>query len=354
MNRSSRAKLRYTDDSRPGITREGAAPRRFRYRAPDGQVIRAPSQLARIAALALPPAYRDVWINPDPRGHIQAVGRDGRGRKQYRYHADWVQQRDSEKFDRMLAFAKVLPRIRRLTSRHLRDSGLTRRKVLATVVQLLEHTLIRVGNEEYARTNKSYGLTTLKRQHVRVRGAEIHFEFKGKSGVRHEIEVRNPRLAAIVRKCQELPGQEIFEYLDETGKRRDVKSNDVNDYLREASGGDFSAKDYRTWAGTLLAAQALRAYRSFSSQTEAKRQVLEAIESVARRLGNTRSVCRKCYIHPQILEMHMSRPLEKVLRTKARRLLRRDLAKLSRDEAAIVALLERGGRSGARPSISRA
>src|SRR5688500_12922076 len=296
------AGLRYVSDERPGIRRE-MGPLGFKYLRPDGRVIRRPSELKRIAKLAVPPAWTDVWICPDPRGHVQATGRDARGRKQYRYHPDWRASRDETKYDRMPAFAAALPKIRARTASDLARPGLPREKVLATVVQLLEKSLIRVGNDEYAKANRSFGLTTLRDRHVNVRGATVRFEFRGKSGVRHAINVSDRRLARIVRNCRDLPGQELFQYLDEDGSRRRVDSGDVNAYVQEICGQDFTAKDFRTWAGTVLACVALR---EMAADTKAglSKNVVQAIDAVAGLLGNTRAVCRKSYIHPAVIDCY--------------------------------------------------
>ena len=274
------AGLRYVTDARPGITRKRAG-RAFSYRDPQGRPIRDRRALARLRALAIPPAWTDVWICPDPRGHLQATGRDARGRKQYRYHREWRAIRDAHKFDRILIFARALPQIRARVDADLRRRGLPRERVLATVVRLLETTLIRVGNAEYARDNRSFGLTTLRRRHVEVDGSTIAFEFRGKSGKLHKVTTRDRRLARIVLACHELPGQELFQYLDEQGVRRDVDSADVNAYLQEISGEPFTAKDFRTWAGTVLASLALSEFEAFDSEAAAKRNITRAIEQVA-------------------------------------------------------------------------
>lgn len=299
------AGLRYATDARPGITRRRSG-RGFSYRDADGGTIRDRETLARIRALAIPPAWTDVWICPWPNGHIQASGRDARGRKQYRYHVDWHQQRGTDKFDRMLDFAKALPRIRQRCDEDLASPGLTRDKVLAAVVRLLELTLIRVGNDEYARLNRSFGLTTLRDRHARVDGSGVRFRFRGKSGKTHEIGLRDRRLARVVRRCQELPGQDLFQFVDEDGTVRDVASDDVNEYIREASGGEFTAKDFRTWAGTVLAYRALRALQPGSGEREVKRNVVEAIRQTADQLGNTPAVARGSYVHPAVLEAYLA------------------------------------------------
>jgi DNA topoisomerase-1 len=313
----------------------------FRYIGADGKAIRNATELKRIRALAVPPAWRDVWICPDARGHIQATGRDARGRKQYRYHAGWRTCRDETKFDRLQAFAEVLPKIRARTAADLRRAGLPREKVLATVVRLLEKSLIRVGNDEYARDNGSYGLTTLRDSHVDVRGSTLRFEFRGKSGKRHAVDVSDPRLARIVKECRDLPGQELFQYLDDDGTRLDVTSADVNQYVREIAGEDFTAKDFRTWAGTVLACTALRELEAAPSQAQAKTHVLNAVEAVAAMLGNTRSVCRKSYIHPAVLDSYMDGSLIETVRRRANAAVRRRPGGLRPDELAALAVLHR-------------
>jgi DNA topoisomerase I len=298
------AGLRYSSDAQPGYSRRRRG-RGFSYHHPDGTVVRDPETLARIKSIVIPPAWTEVWICRWPNGHLQATGRDARGRKQSRYHARWRTARDETKFDRMLAFAAALPRIRRRTERDLARPGLPREKVLAAVVRLLELTLVRVGNEEYARLNKSFGLTTLRARHASVQGRRIHFRFRGKGGRLHEVGVTNQRLSRVVRRCQELPGQELFQYVDEDGEVRDIESGDVNDYIRMISGGDFTAKDFRTWAGTVLAYRALRALQPSRSPTDAKRNVVVAIKETADRLGNTPAVARRSYVHPAVLDAYL-------------------------------------------------
>jgi DNA topoisomerase I len=299
------AGLRYATDTRPGITRRRSG-KGFTYRDADGTTIRDREVIGRIRRLAIPPAWTDVWICPWPNGHLQASGRDARGRKQYRYHADWHQRRGTDKFDRMLAFAEALPRIRRRCDADLATRGLSREKVLAAVVRLLELTLIRVGNDEYARLNRSFGLTTLRDRHASIEGAAVRFRFRGKSGRQHEVGLRDRRLAGVIRRCQELPGQDLFQFVDEEGEVRDVASDDVNDYIREASGGDFTAKDFRTWAGTVLAYRALRALQPGSGEGAAKKNVVEAIRQTADRLGNTPAVARGSYVHPAVLDAYLA------------------------------------------------
>jgi DNA topoisomerase-1 len=333
------------DETAPGIRRLGST--RFKYVDPSGRVIRDPGVLARIRALAIPPAWTGVWISPTANAHIQATGRDARGRKQYRYHADWRRIRDEVKYGRLIAFSEALPKIREQTDADLRRQGLPREKVLAAVVQLLEKTLIRVGNEEYARQNGSIGLTTMKDGHAKIAAGQVRFEFRGKSGIQHAIALNDRRLARIIKACRDLPGYELFQYLDRQGRRQVIDSADVNAYLREISGHDYSAKDFRTWAGTVMAAQALAAVEAFSSPAQAKRNVIAAIESVAKRLGNTRSVCRKCYIHPAILDGYMDGATIATLRGRAARVAKSD--GLSAEEAAVVAMIELGLAAQSKP-----
>jgi DNA topoisomerase-1 len=336
---ADRAHLKYVEDDAPGIRRHRRG-REFEYFTPRGNRLRKRDLLARIRSLAIPPAWEDVWICPKRNGHLQATGRDARGRKQYRYHPRWREARDDAKYQNVIDFARALPRIRRRVDRDLRRRGLHRRKVLAAIVRLLETTLIRVGNEEYARTNHSFGLTTMRDRHADVTGHRVRFDFRGKSGIEHEIDLEDARLAAIVRRCQELPGQQLFQYLDSQGEVHDVGSADVNDYLREISGRDFTAKDFRTWAGTALAAQALREFEDFDSQAAAKRNITRAIERVAQRLGNTQAVCRKCYVHPAVIDAYLDRSLVATLKARTERELRDSLPGLPAEEAAVLALLQ--------------
>jgi DNA topoisomerase I len=298
------AGLRYVSDEMPGIRRV-ARGKHFSYIAPDGTEIRDKKELARIKALAVPPAYADVWICPIANGHIQATGRDARGRKQYRYHKRWREVRDENKYGRMIAFADCLPKIRKRVEADLALSGLPREKVLATVVELLQSTAIRVGNEEYAKENGSYGLTTLQNRHAKVQGATVRFSFRGKSGIRHAIDLHDRRLAKILRACQDLPGQQLFEYIDDDGNTKAIDSSDVNEYIREISGDEFSAKDFRTWLGTVTCAMLLAQEQSAETVTDRKQRVVNVIKDVAKRLGNTPAVCRKCYVHPHVLEAYM-------------------------------------------------
>ncbi len=313
------AGLRYVSDELPGIRRAGRG-KRFSYTGPDGKPVRDKDQLARIRALAVPPAYIDVWICPYANGHIQATGRDARGRKQYRYHAKWREARDETKYHRMLDFASALPRIRQTVERDLKREGMPREKVLAAVVQLLESTTIRIGNDQYARENDSYGLTTMRNSHAKVQGDTVRFSFKGKSGIKHAISLRDRRLAKVVRACQDLPGQELFGYVDGDGTARDVTSADVNDYIREISGGDFTAKDFRTWVGTVQCGLLLSGMEPAETQAERKSRMTEAIKQVAERLGNTPAVCKKSYIHPEVLEAYSEEgSLGAALRGRARK-----------------------------------
>ena len=309
--------LRYVSDTAPGITRIRSG-RGFRYRGADGKVIRDPQVLSRIRALAIPPAWSHVWICALPHGHIQAVGRDTRGRKQYRYHARWREVRDETKYARLIAFGQALSRIRRRLQHDLAGPALSRERVLATVVRLLETTLIRVGNEEYARQNGSYGLTTLRAKHVRVRGTRVRFEFRGKGGKLHVVDLSDRRLARVVQQCQELPGHELFQYLDEAGHRQTIDSADVNAYLREIAGNEFTAKDFRTWAGTVLAATTLGQLAAAPEARPTKAHVVQAVAAVAERLRNTPSICRRCYIHPAIIDAYQSSTLAPPLAVVAR------------------------------------
>src|SRR5436309_9404807 len=298
------AGLRYVVDEQPGYTRKRKGDD-FEYFDTEGKRIRDETRLLRLKRLAIPPAYTDVWICPSPNGHLQATGRDARGRKQYRYHERWREVRDENKYDRMVVFGKALPKIRRRVDRDLKRRGLPREKVLATVVQLLERTFIRIGNEEYAKENKSSGLTTMRNHHVDATATKLKFSFRGKSGKQHEVDVTDRRLAKIIRQLQDLPGQEVFQYLNDRDERRKVTSGDVNEYLREITGEDFTAKDFRTWAGTVLAAMALNAQEAFKTKKQARSNVRTAIAAVAEILGNTVASCRKCYVHPAVLEAYL-------------------------------------------------
>ena len=332
------AGLRYVTDGLRGIRRKRAGTG-WAYYAPDGKRIEDAQTRKRLNRLAIPPAWTDVWICPDPNGHIQATGSDVRGRKQYRYHPDYREARDRSKFRRMLEFSEVLPRLRERLERDLRSRDLGRRQILATVVSLLDQTLIRVGNDEYVRENRSYGLTTLRRRHLQIDGAVLRFSFRGKSGVEHTIAVADPRLARIIQRCRELPGQELFQYVDRKRKRHLISSDDVNEYLRSISGRDISAKDFRTWGGTMLAAVELRHLGPPASQNEANRNIIAAIDAVAERLGNTRAVCRKYYVHPVLLQAY--RMGETVPEPPpVRRTRRAHHATLRRDEVLVLQFLQ--------------
>jgi DNA topoisomerase-1 len=334
------AGLVYATDEAPGISRRRSG-KGFRYSGPDGKPVRDEGTLARIRKLAVPPAWTGVWICPDANGHIQATGRDARGRKQYRYHDRFREVRDSTKYEHMLAFAAALPTIRARIDAHLRLPGLPREKVLAAVVWLLETTMIRIGNEDYARQNRSYGLTTLRDRHVAVDGSEIKFRFKGKSGKEWRLSLKDRRIARIVKASQDLPGQRLLQYIDESGARREVSSGDINAYLREISGRDITAKDFRTWSGTVLAALALAEYEKVDSQAAAKRNIRAAIEAVAARLGNTPTVCRKCYIHPEIFESYLNDALVLEAREEVAEALREETGRLRPEEAVVLAFLHR-------------
>jgi DNA topoisomerase-1 len=345
------AGLHYVDDSAPGFTRKKVGTG-FGYRDTDGKVIRDPEVIERIRSIGIPPAYTDVWICPDPRGHIQATGRDAKGRKQYRYHPRWSEIRDSTKYAHMLEFAHALPKIRLRIDADMKRPGLPREKVLATVVNLLETTLIRVGNEDYVKENKSYGLTTLRNRHVDVDGKELRFEFKGKSGKLWKLRIENRRVAKVVKACQELPGQHLFQYIDENKERRELTSADVNDYLREISGLDITAKDFRTWAGTVLAAMALSEFEAVDSQARAKRNIKAAIERVASRLGNTVTICRKCYVHPEVFNSYLDGNLLADIKQEVEHELNAELGELRPEEAALLALLhKRLGKELKKPEV---
>ncbi len=335
------ARLRYVHDRQPGFRRERLGEKQFRILDHEGNELADPEHLTRVRKLAIPPAYEDVWICRYHNGHLQATGRDARGRKQYRYHADWRKVRDEGKYHRMLVFGRVLPRIREQVERDLSLPGLPQRRVLAAIVRLLEGTLVRVGNEEYARENKSFGLTTMRRRHVKVKGARLTFDFRGKHGLQHHIDLADRRLANIVRRCQELPEQHLFHYIGEDGEPHPVASDDVNAYLHEISGEAVTAKDFRTWAATNLAALALSGLEQFDSQTRAKKNIVAAVESVAKKLGNTPAICRKCYIHPAIFDGYLDGSLVEGLRTQADAMLADSGSGLSAEEVAVTAYLSR-------------
>ncbi len=339
MEAAEEAGLRYISDDRAGYTRKAKGDD-FEYLDTEGKLISDEQRLLRIKRLAIPPAWTKAWICPTANGHIQATGRDARKRKQYLYHERWREVRDENKYDRIITFGKALPKIRRRVAKDLKLSGLPRNKVLATVVQLLESTFIRIGNEEYARENKSFGLTTMKDRHVEVKGSKLRFRFRGKSGKDHEVDVTDRRIAGIVSKLQDLPGQDLFQYVGDDGEIRDVTSQDVNEYLREITGEDFSAKDFRTWAGTVLTAIALNAKEKFENNKQAKANIKTAISGVAQILGNTPAICRKCYVHPAIFETYLSRQSIDGLKQMTEETLEKENVDLRSSEAAVLKFLE--------------
>lgn len=314
--------LHYVDDSQPGLTRR-LLRGKFAYFDTEGKRIRDPAEIKRINALAVPPAYTDVWICADPAGHLQATGRDARGRKQYRYHPRWREIRDQNKYARLIQFGHALPKVRKRIEAQLAQPGMGREKVMAAVVSLLDATLIRIGNSQYARENRSYGLTTLRSKHVEVHGGKIRFEFRGKSGVEHSVSVNDRRLANIVKRCMELPGQNLFQYLDDDGVRHNVTSSDINAYLHSLTGAHFTAKDYRTWAASAMALATLRKLH-WEPEADAKRHIVEMVKEVSRLLGNTPAICRKCYIHPAVLEGFLMGSLAKLPRIRQRKGLREE------------------------------
>lgn len=334
------AGLRYVSDTSPGIARRRRG-KGFEYLDPDGKRVRDKEVLARIKSLAIPPAWKDVWICTRANGHLQATGRDAKGRKQSRYHPRWREVRDETKYERMKLFGEALPKIRERVEKDLGLPELPREKILATIVRLLETTFIRVGNVEYAKENHSYGLTTLRNKHVDVEGSTVRFKFQGKSGKRHVIDLNDRRLARIVKRCLDLPGYELFQYVDDDGTVHTVDSSDVNEYLRSITDQPFTAKDFRTWAGTVLACFALNEFEVFDSATQAKKNVVAAIKTVAEQLGNTPAVCRKCYIHPTVLECYMGGELQKTLKAAERRAQKNQHA-LRQEEVELMYLLERG------------
>ncbi len=333
------AGLRYVSDDKPGYTRKAKAGD-FEYYDTTGKLITDEAKLLRIKRLAIPPAYTDVWICPTGNGHLQATGRDARGRKQYRYHEKWREARDETKYDRMLIFGAALSKIRRRVEEDLGLTGLPKNKVLATIISIMERTFIRVGNEEYAKSNKSYGLTTMRNKHVKVTGSTLRFNFRGKSGVTHEVDVADRRLARIVKKLQDLPGQEVFGYVDEEGTVRNITSQDVNDYLQEITSEDFTAKDFRTWAGTVLVAVALNTVEKAETKKEAKQQIKTAVTAVAKILGNTPAICRKCYVHPAVLETYLTGNMIDGLKRKTDEALAENSPDLRSVEAAVMKFLQ--------------
>ena len=334
------AGLVYVSDEDPGITRKRSGTG-WRYLDPKGRTIKDYWERKRIDKIAIPPAYKEVWICSDPNGHIQATGRDDRGRKQYRYHSKWTEARDSAKYEKMVEFGKLLPGLRKRVAADMAKPGLSREKVMATIVSLLEKTLIRVGNEDYAKENKSFGLTTLRNRHLEVDGATLRFDFKGKSGKTWNLDLKDRRVAKVVRSIQELPGQHLFQYIDEDGKRQPVSSSDVNEYLREITGEDITAKDFRTWAGTVLASMALAEFEAVDSQARMKKNVKAAIESVAKRLGNTPTICRKCYVHPRVLNSYLDGNLLEGIKQEVEDELGEAAGSLKPEEAALLGLLSR-------------
>jgi DNA topoisomerase I len=349
MDSAKAVGLRYVNDEQPGIRRVKAGAG-FRYEDANGKAVRDEATLKRIRSLVIPPAWSDVWICARDDGHLQATGRDARRRKQFRYHPLWREARDVTKYDRMIDFGEALPRIRRRVVRDIAKPGLSREKVLATIVRLIDLTFIRVGNDEYARQNNSYGLTTMRDQHAKIRGERVEFSFRGKSGKFHAITVEDARLAKIVKNCQDIPGQELFQWIDADGKRHDVTSGDVNQYLREISGTDFTAKDFRTWAGTVLAAQALKHTARFQTDRQAKKNIKQAIDVVSEKLGNTPAVCRKCYVHPAILKGYVGHKLPchgnvtAPMGNGAITTRKRPMASLGCDERAVLEFLRRARR----------
>jgi DNA topoisomerase-1 len=332
--------LRYVSDASPGYRRKRTGTS-FSYHDKDGKRITDKAVISRIKSIGIPPAYEFVWICPSPNGHIQATGLDARGRKQYRYHPKWRELREQNKYEHVMQFAAALPALRARVASDMKLDGLPRDKVLATIVSLLEKTLIRVGNVEYAEKNKSYGLTTMRRKHVEIGRGVLRFDFTGKSGKQWKLQVEDKRIAAIVKRCAEIPGHELFKYLDDDGTSRTVDSGDVNFYIKDVTGQDFSAKDFRTWAGTVLAALALSEFKKYDNQAEAKRNVVAAIEKVAKQLGNTPAICRKSYVHPEILNAYMSGDLVKMIDAKIARKFKQQYAKLTADEVMVLAFLHK-------------
>ena len=335
--------MRYVSDAIPGFARI-ATKSGFRYLDVNGKSLRDQAALDRIKSLVIPPAWSDVWICPWDNGHIQAIGRDAKRRKQYRYHPRWRSVRDAVKYERMIHFASALPEIRRQVDAALNLPGLPREKVLATIVYLLQVTLMRIGNEEYARTNHSFGLTTLRNRHVRIDGTDVEFAFRGKSGVQHKIKVHDPRLTRIIRRTRELPGQELFQYIDDDGEPHSIGSADVNDYLRMLTDDDYTAKDFRTWFGTMLAALALLEYEVGDSETQAKKNITRAIEMVAARLGNTPAICRKCYVHPFVLDAYLDGVMHDILLRHRSKKPMRDPHALRPEEVGLLVLLKQQGK----------
>jgi DNA topoisomerase I len=338
VDAAEEAGLRYVSDDKPGYTRKKKG-EDFEYLDTDGKSIRGEQRILRLRRLAIPPAWTDVWICPSGNCHIQVTGRDARRRKQYIYHERWREIRNENKYDRLIAFGEALPKIRRRINKDLALPALPQNKVLATIVQLLEWTFIRVGNEEYARENKSFGLTTMQDRHVEVKGSKLRFRFRGKSGIEHDVDVTDRRVARIIAKLQDLPGQDLFQYVGEEGERHDVTSQDVNDYLREITGKDFTAKDFRTWAGTVLAAIALKAIGAFETKKQAKANIRDAIAAVSKILRNTPAICRKCYIHPDVLETYLRGESIEGLKQETEEALAKEDVDLRASEAAVLVFL---------------
>jgi DNA topoisomerase-1 len=332
------AQLRHVEDTAPGITRHKAR-NGFDYRSPEGTLVRDLETLKRIRSLAIPPAWTSVWICPNPNGHLQATGRDARSRKQYRYHPRWRQVRDEAKYGKLLIFSRVLPKLRARVEEDLKRPGLPRERVLAAIVRLMETTLFRIGNSEYAKENKTFGLTTLRDRHVEIEGSRIHINFRGKHGKQYQTDLNDRRLARIIKNCRDLPGYDLFQYLDDDRNPHTVGSAEVNEYLREVTGEEITAKDFRTWAGTKLAAEALREFEAFDGQAERKKAVLRAIERVAKHLGNTPAICRRCYIHPAILEGYLDGTMLKTIAESTRKYLVENSEGMSAEEAAVTAFL---------------
>lgn len=330
------ASLHHVNDDTPGITRRTAG-KGFSYRDPDGKPVKAAETLARIKSLVIPPAWTNVWICADADGHLQATGRDARGRKQYRYHPQWSRVRDETKYGRAALFGESLPGIRKQVDTDLHKQGLSRERVLATIVRLLERTFIRIGNTEYAKSNKSFGLTTLQDRHVQIAGANVVFKFRGKSGKSHEVRLTDKKLAQLIKRCRDVPGQDLFQYFDESGIRHPLRSNDVNEYLRSIAESEFTAKDFRTWAGTLLAADALRSAHD-AAKKFTKSTATEAVQAVAAQLGNTPAVCKKCYIHPAILKAFDDESLrQRFVKESAKK---KRITGLTREESALLRFLK--------------
>ena len=333
--------LCYVSDDKPGITRKRSRQGEgFVYTDAKGQRVRDRQTIERIEALGIPPAWEQVWICPLENGHLQATGRDAKGRKQYRYHALWRQIRDQTKFTKMLAFSEALPKLRQRIEHDLSLPGLPKEKVLATVVRLMELTRIRVGNEEYAKTNNSFGLTTMQDDHVNISGSNVRFQFRGKSGVEHDIELRDRRLANIIKRCRDIPGQELFQYIDDDGQHQSIDSGAVNEYLKEITGQEFTAKDFRTWAGTVLATRELHTLGESTSQTAAKKAIVEAIKTVSQHLGNRPATCRKYYVHPAILDCYLDGSLCQIMQQHIEQEFEIDPHGLRQEELAVVLLLK--------------